>query len=137
MTEGHDQKMDPADCSALEFEAEMERLVKLLDGIPQSDSLQVMSEELRALEAIVKINPQIQQFATNTILVRTIAAWGGARQGNFTWSLSTPMQQKQLNQRSLQQNRVSAPVSRNSSPSTHPLGPRSPAHSPASFLTAM
>lgn len=76
--------MDPADCSALEFEAEMERLVKLLDGIPQSDSLQVMSEELRALEAIVKINPQIQQFATNTILVRTIAAWGGARQGNFT-----------------------------------------------------
>lgn len=80
--------MDPADCSALEFEAEMERLVKLLDGIPQSDSLQVMSEELRALEAIVKINPQIQQFATNTILVRTIAAWGGARQGNFTWSLS-------------------------------------------------
>lgn len=129
--------MDPADCSALEFEAEMERLVKLLDGIPQSDSLQVMSEELRALEAIVKINPQIQQFATNTILVRTIAAWGGARQGNFTWSLSTPMQQKQLNQWSLQQNRVSAPVSRNSSPSTHPLGPRSPAHSPASFLTAM
>lgn len=129
--------MDPADCSALEFEAEMERLVKLLDGIPQSDSLQVMSEELRALEAIVKINPQIQQFATNTILVRTIAAWGGARQGNFTWSLSTPMQQKQLNQRSLQQDRVSAPVSQNSSPSTHPLGPRSPAHSPASFLTAM
>lgn len=129
--------MDPADCSALEFEAEMERLVKLLDGIPQSDSLQVMSEELRALEAIVKINPQIQQFATNTILVRTIAAWGGARQGNFTWSLSTPMQQKQLNQRSLQQDRVSAPVSQNSSPSTHPLGPHSPAHSPASFLTAM
>lgn len=127
MTEGHDQKTDPADCSALEFEAEMERLVKLMDGIPQSDSLRVMSEGLRVLEATVKINPQIQQFATNTILVRTIAAWGGARQ----------MQQKQLNQRSLQQDRVSAPVSRNSSPSTHPLGPRSPAHSSASFLTAM
>lgn len=65
--------MDPADCSALEFEAEMERLVKKLDGIPQSDSLRVMSEGLRALEAIVKINPQIQQFAEAGLHFSTIS----------------------------------------------------------------
>ncbi|XP_025999029.1 uncharacterized protein LOC113006963 [Astatotilapia calliptera] len=123
--------MDPADSFSSEFNGEMMRMVSLLDRIAQSQDIRTMAVGLSAVDATIRHNPQLSQFAKDTKLDGTITAWREqVKAGELALSLTTsspPLPQD---------NTHSPPVStlpRTSSPSPQQPGSRSPAF----FLAAM
>lgn len=82
--------MDTVNSSVLDYNSEMERLIKFLDHVSQAKDLRAMSVGLSLVDALIWNNPLLLQFSKDTILGSTIDAWSYGKSGPASWCSRSP-----------------------------------------------
>lgn len=82
--------MDTVNSSVLDYNSEMDRLIKFLDHVSQSKDLQAMSVGLSAVDVLIWNNPLLLQFFKDTTLGITIGAWSSGKSGPVSWCSHSP-----------------------------------------------